>query len=369
MKLSRAPWLFCAALCAITPAPLIAQGVTGPVLPWTSASTGTAPKLDLIGDYGCATCSDDGSPGLIPSIRSLAAGPSSFGVLFQKAPGISLVRVWNLDTGSVTQFNATRDSAAARNPIGLTLLRDSLVVTANDRFQVFSPSGVLLGRTVLTDAAPFGGIRKYTSSPSGRWLLVPELALGDVATSVRRVDRKSGGIEQLDVPMQLVAGSTSSSPSTAQNLSAMAIADDGTVAMGNGSVAYRLMLLPADAGVRLEGGRSLPMPPLSAQQIESLRRFSPQDVERKIQAGVGHFGSDALQFDALGRLWVRATRGSNDTPVSTVFDVFSPRLEFLGEVTVDGRVGEFHFAEGLLVGVNGNGQSRSSVRVWRILER
>jgi hypothetical protein len=117
-------------------------------------------------------------------------------------------------------------------------------------------------------------------------------------------------------------------------------------------------LIPATGSPRIDGGRSIPKRPLSP----------PPDPNRPIADGVQHFGRGALQFDAKGRLWVKTTRGNFDTPPTSVFDVFDATLGYVGEIRVEGTVGDlYHIGEQLFV-ARMWGEKGTTVKVWRIRE-
>lgn len=73
-----------------------------------------------------------------------------------------------------------------------------------------------------------------------------------------------------------------------------------------------------------------------------------------------------MRFDEEGRLWVRTFRGDN---VRTVFDVFSGRLEYLGEVHAPEPFnGPWDLGFGALVGVVPGELDVPIVKVWRVHE-
>jgi hypothetical protein len=82
-----------------------------------------------------------------------------------------------------------------------------------------------------------------------------------------------------------------------------------------------------------------------------------------VPAERNYFDIGALQYDELGRLWVRAERAPSG---QTLFDVFDPSGRFLGEVTLPVRVREFTLNAGLLAGVVLDDVEVQRVGIWRV---
>jgi hypothetical protein len=371
MRVARGLWISAALMCAASPGVLGAQGRAA-----TSSNSSAGPglpKLELVGEYGCATCSNPGSLGTNPRVLAVAAGPgASFAVLLYDAPA---VRVWNLDSGAVSQFGLDA-GGAAKPPMGrgLALLRDSVLVAlptgAPPTVQVFTPAGAFVAQKPMEGFVGAGFYLNlydgYTSSPAGRWIIQREGPAGVGGSGpIDVVDRQSGPREVLDVPSPLLATYRGPHPDGALNTVSVAVADDGTVAMGYGGAGYRLMLIPGGGSAPIEGGRSVPMRPASQEQIDRIRKIDAAEANWLTEAGEVQFSSGALKFDATGRLWVRTKRGD---PNATVFDVFNRKLEYLGEVKVDGVVSVFHIGSQLVVGAIGDALKSSSIKVWRIQE-
>lgn len=102
------------------------SGTAGSATPPEQARSDASqlPPLELVGQYGCESCQ---GPDLFGRIVAVAAGPgNSFAVATAEEP---FVRIWNRDTGVVTQFGRAGDGPGdMRRPVGLVLRSDSVVV-------------------------------------------------------------------------------------------------------------------------------------------------------------------------------------------------------------------------------------------------
>jgi hypothetical protein len=371
----------------VTPAP----GVSGSALP----------TFEFVGEYRCeaAACP---KPGDFGTGADLAAGlGNSFVVTTISQPN---VRVWDLDAGKTWQFGVTNRPDTAGKILtmtGVMLFRDSVLIVGSNRLdraaEKFALDGRYLGRApVPPDPADTRtSASSYEASPSGTWALQRgRVSYGQFggdgsAYVMTRVNVATGERETLDIPASLLAGYVGAiSEGNLPAGAAAAIRDDGTIAVGFGDVGYRLMLIPVGAGPRVEGGRSIPKKPLSPEQIERIRNPPPvqptqgmtpqtqrlmEEARARVGArepiipdGIEHFGSGAIQFDAKGRVWVNTSRGTYGQ--SSVLDVFSPTLEYLGEVTLEGSISyHYDFGRELLV-TRMSGESGTYVKVWRIRE-
>jgi hypothetical protein len=163
----------------------------------------------------------------------------------------------------------------------------------------------------------------------------------------------------------------------------LASAPDGGFVIGEGRERYRLLFFGSDGRLRREVERTVARIPKSEDEIEeerATRRGTPggrrSDLPQAEQQTVPrtgaevdplrvHFRGRALRFDEQGRLWVRTERGSG----STVFDIFDPVGEYLGETTLPGRIDAFALGDGhLAVEVLGD-LDVPSVQVWRVTPR
>lgn len=345
------------------------------------ARTGLAlPTLQLVGEFGCESCT---GPELFSRILGVAAGAgNTFAVLDQNAP---FVRVWNLETGAVTQFGrAGQGPGELQRPLGLTLVGDSIGVGdfggRAGRVQFFTSSGVPLGTVSgIQRAGFFPTAQRYVSSPSGKWTLWTDRNASQRSSFLVRTNTTSGESDTVMIPAPFLEGSGA----TGEDVST-AISDTGDVALGIGEVEYRLTLVATDGKPRVSGGREIERELRSREELaitqarmDSLtrdivaRNGRPAPTLTPIPREIAHFTtggpwSAALDFDGHGRLWVATTRGRLAN--TTIFDVFGPDLEYLGEVNLALWARMRHIGATLLVASFGGNLGVQMVRVWRIQE-
>lgn len=331
------------------------------------------PTVQHLVQYGCMACSGAELFGSIAAVA--AASTNSFAVVTREAPH---VRLWDLDSGVVTQFGAAGAGPGEFvRPIGVALLGDSLMVAesrASLGSKVYSTDGTHHGSASPYSTSGLATVASYTSSPSGNWLLQIENLPGNVAR-ILRINIASGAPDIIDVPSYLfeehpVPGAVSPA------LISGAVSDSGMVALGHGGVDYRLVLISSDGAPHALGGRGFPRRPYSSEEVEEFRErlaarpnIPPEVVSQWPPPNVAfyhpHFSQRALNFDAHGRLWVRTARGSE---VRTIFDLFNSDLDHLGEVDIDYQIFYYHIGSRLLVGSMSGNLGVSFVNVWGILD-
>jgi hypothetical protein len=155
-----------------------------------------------------------------------------------------------------------------------------------------------------------------------------------------------------------------------------AVAPDGSFALGDGVMEYRIRVFAADGSRLRDIMRPLDRARKSAREIAderqaTARRMGRMGVDARPVGAVPepdplrpHFDRrDALAFDTDGRLWVRTTRGAGGT---TIFDLFDRTGRFLGEVTLKQEVGLFVLGAGQLAGVTRGADDVPVITIWRI---
>lgn len=163
----------------------------------------------------------------------------------------------------------------------------------------------------------------------------------------------------------------------AAELHSLAASPAGDVAVGDGDEEYRVRVYRRDGSVH-DITRSIPRARRTDAEKEAMRSRMGA-VAGRLQAEVGgsgrraaapsvpdekpHFHWTALEFDPLGRLWVRTGRGNEK---QAVFDVFDPSFAYLGEVIVPGTVGAFIPGRELLVTSGETEAGFPVVKLWRI---
>jgi hypothetical protein len=392
MKTAGTLLLMATALSVSAPGAVAAQAASTTRAASTATSSARLPTLELVEEYRCTTCTQPGSFGINTTV---AAGVgSAFAVL--PARGEKL-RVWDLSSGRTEEFNVTtRTDGRVQIPAGMVVFPDSVIVVGMTRLnrvaEKFGLDGGYVGSapfSIAPSAGEFGRLDRYDASPSGTWGLQRQSSPEFQVTLVR-TNRATGESETLDIPASVLDGYDTRLLQTIGIPAA--ISDDGTVVVGTGNAAYRFASIPNDASPRREGGRATARPTWTPKHVDQLaitianNMFSrlPSSLDgRALQAGEadpGHVPDErleprvaqshfnAVQFDARGRLWLSTNRGSFEAPQKTVFDVFSPTLEYLGEITVEGFVRSFDVGTELVAAAVLGIDGLTTVKVWRIRE-
>jgi hypothetical protein len=294
------------------------------------------------------------------------------------------VRVWNLDTGAVTQFGRSGEGPGELDrPMGIAFLGDSIAVGdfrgRAGRVEIYAGDGAHLGSAPgIARSSFFATSQKYVGSPSGRWTLWSDHSASRERSLLVRTSVQSGATDTVAIPPAFLerAGAPGGRVSAA-------ISDLGEVALGIGEVEYRLAVVAVDGTLRLEGGRDLGRRVMSAEEHaravhvrDSLARaagaltgrtltLSPPAREIQHFTAGGPFAG-ALGYDGRGRLWVRTTRGSGAD--STIFDVFGRDLVYLGEVELGSGVLTHYVGATMVVASVADGLGVQGVKVWRIRE-
>jgi hypothetical protein len=76
-----------------------------------------------------------------------------------------------------------------------------------------------------------------------------------------------------------------------------------------------------------------------------------------------HVSIDGLRYDDSGTLWVKTMRGGDGV---TIFDLFAPDGQFLGEITVPARLGAFSLAGRWLAADVESDDGTPVVTLWEI---
>jgi hypothetical protein len=97
--------------------------------------------------------------------------------------------------------------------------------------------------------------------------------------------------------------------------------------------------------------------------LARLEGWTLAPLAREIDPRKNFFSGGALRFDGSGRLWVRTDRGDAAT---TVFDLFSPAGDFIGEVRAEAALGSYHIANRQLAAVSASDLDVPIIRVFRV---
>lgn len=163
----------------------------------------------------------------------------------------------------------------------------------------------------------------------------------------------------------------------------LAVAPDGSFAVGDGGFEYRIRIYDAEGHPKRDITRTVERlrrtPAEMAAERNRLDRALARGRAMRAAEGRGsssmpardvaelkaHFLAGAFAFDDNGRLWVRTERGGLE---DTRFDLFDPGGRYVGEIRVERRIGRFVIAHGILAGVTRDTDETQYVTVFRLVE-
>jgi hypothetical protein len=154
----------------------------------------------------------------------------------------------------------------------------------------------------------------------------------------------------------------------------LAVAPDGSVAVGDGTSEYRIRIFRNGRWRDLT--RTIPRKPRTPVEMAEMQSRVLADG-RKARAEGGqpsgdiarekpHFEWMGFRYDSGGRLWVKTGRGDE---TRTIFDVFAASAAYLGEVTVPGRVSSFSVSGTWLATAGENSDGVPQVTLWTVSDR
>jgi hypothetical protein len=334
-----------------------------------------APRLTPIATFGCEDCSGPTQFSRIQAVSIVDAthvlvadesDPRLRVFTVQGAPVKSFGRTGEGpgEVGSVTAVAGDVGGGALVFDLGLgriSFIRD------DGRARMTVPAGGFITTAVI---APEGR-RAVFATTRGR---DSELALQNF------VDGKASAALRVTPAMF---------PGRTQQLATVpvAVSDDGTIAVGDGSAAYRIEVFAPNgdrkasitrAVARIKktraevlaeaGGTERMMAAVAASAVANSGGKAKPKVPKVDPATVDefrdYFETDALHYDSAGNLWVHVSRGPAAT---SVFDVFNAARTYLGEVTVKGNVRYFDVSHGLLAAVVVDAETEvERISVWRV---
>ena len=324
------------------------------------------PQLTPLTRFGCESCE---GPALFTRINSLAIAPDQrILVADQSAPR---VRIFDVSGRVQAAFGRTgQGPAELGHPAALSVAPNGTVEVIDmtrRRLMRFGPAGedrgsVALGGFADGAFAPQGGHAVAIISAPMAPVLKLFRVTGDQATPLLR-------IKNSDFPMRL--------PGSIENLS-VAVAPDGSFAVGDGMGAYLIRRFKSDGTPTGETGRTIARVRRTAEEIRLAREARSRMIDAMLaRAGRGatapplsdipaerdYFEAGGLRFDEKGRLWVRVER---NTSGRTVFDVFDAAGRYIGEVSVPVEFRTYAVGAGLLAAVVADDAGVPQVHVWTI---
>jgi len=288
-------------------------------------------------------------PALFSQILSITAGPDGeMYVLDACAPRI---RVFDRSGTCIITAGTDGDGPGeTRLPITLALAEDGSFTVLDmrlNRMTFFGPDGS------LRDTRPVPGtgssaLRSAVSSHSDGSLYAVHLDFSTFSTVISKLSSSGGEREEV---MRVEEWPLKEDGSPAM-FYPVAAGPAGTFAVGDGLVEYEVRIFDRQGQHLRTIEREIERTRKNEEEIEQEERFLEQGAARIVREGgraaaptrpeveelKHHFYADALRFDARGRLWVLTGRGDDSR---SIFDLFSPEGDFLGELTVDRRIRQY----------------------------
>lgn len=148
---------------------------------------------------------------------------------------------------------------------------------------------------------------------------------------------------------------------------AVAVRGDGGYVLGD-AWEYRILRYTSEGELVAEFGRDVPRTPMSDEQATIRRELAKRrGSAAEFVPEQDHFRPFDLEFDGRDRLWVLTTHGESGT---SLFDVFDPQGEFLGEISVPGFISSqypfFALTGDHIAAIIENQAGARTMQVWRI---
>jgi hypothetical protein len=330
------------------------------------------PRLTPLTTIGCESC---GTTALFTRIRALGISPAGeILVVDNTAP---LIRIFTLAGQPRTSLGRAGDGPGElRNPIAIARRPDK-------SFEIVDIGKRALLR--LDSAGNDRGLSQFDGfpttasfAPRNNFALIgitgprtPDVRIVRVTPENRTTEIMQAGMKEF--PLR--------PPNNPDGIS-IAVADDGSFALGDGAGEYVIRRYAADGSFRGEIRRDVAKVKRTPEEIRELAQRRDGELA-KMQEMMGrsgraaapmpghtdgiplernYFDPDALRFDEKGRLWVRTERAP---PGSTIFDVFDSAGRLMGEVRLGHTIRDYALGTGMLAVVTTNGNGFEQVVVWR----
>ena len=319
-----------------------------------------APAVRPVTTIGCADC---GGPAQFSEIADVAVTAS--GQVWVAETDDPRIRVFSSSGQAVRSFGRRGEGPgeygaieklfpASNGSVAIVDLRLFRLTRVDTLGQVISTSSI---RNFPFDAAAGPG-------SSTVYLLFSRFQPGTSA-----VTKAESGTDSLvpvlgplrDFPTQQVPGEVHS----------LAIAPDGSVAVGDGDSEYRIRVFRG--GQARDITRDIPRKIRTPAEVAEMQARVLADGRRaraeggrpsgEIAREKPHFGWLSLRYDPAGRLWVKTGRGDES---KTVFDVFTASGAYLGEVAVPGTVSSFSLNGSYLITAGEHRDGFPQVTLWSV---
>lgn len=319
-----------------------------------AAQTAGMPLEPLL-RFGCDHC--DG-PLLFTRIAQLAWLPD--GRILALDGAAPFVRIFTADGRAVHAFGREGSGPGElRTPFAAGLLPDGSIEVLDVRLlriaRFDARGGLLATRPIPRATFPLVAVR---AEDAPAWIMSTTDWRAPTPTLVRLHDDAEASEALVSLPPDFPR-TREGGPSL---FAALAVSKDGTMAVGDGVFAYRILRFDADGRPLSPITRALERPrrtpaELKREQARLDREAARIQARRQVEGGGpgppprisaerNHWDAGALAYDADGRLWVRTTRGGEET---TIFDVFSADGVLAGEVVFAGRLRTYALGRGGLI--------------------
>lgn len=325
--------------------------------------------LEPVTRIGCAECS---GPEMFTRVMGLAVWNGRIHVLDGAAP---MVRVFDATGSPIRAFGGEGDGPGElRMPVLIFPDTDGSVEIYDmqqRRLSRFDADGKPAGTRML--AADFFVL--ISSAPGSDVTYYASLRPRQTEQPIMRLTRGSDTPEEFTVLRPNIPAPAAGEETVSPILAAR---PGGGLAVGYGRTAYQIRIFDDQGRLVRDIVRNVPRQRKTADEI-ARERSGRESMNARMSAMIAESGRDpprlsvsvdeehrhynAFSYDANGRLWVRTPRG---TPDRTIFDLFDPEGEYLGEIRFGERVAGFAAGDDLFAGVVRDADGIQHIQVWRV---
>ena len=342
---------------------------TVPLVVASSSALSQLPKLTPLARIGCESCSGDS---LFTGIHAVSVASDGRIVVADKtAPRI---RIFDRMGKLAQSFGRSGNGPGEfQLPVAVWLSQASIEIVDMTlrRLSRFSAAGEHIA------SIPLGGFANMgAASPAGQHALVsitaPRAPVLSILRATGNTTDEVARVGDADFP---------SRPAGNPETLSLAVAPDGSFAVGDGRGAYVIRLyrsngsfvreirrdiaktLRTDEEMRAEGEKRNSRLAAMQTKLGAESRSGGAVVLPPIPRERNHFDTFALRYDEAGRLWVRVERA----PVGkSMFDVFDASGRYVGEIIVSAHVRDFALGAAMLAGVVLDDSGVERVQIWAV---
>ncbi len=326
-------------------------------------------RLEPVTRIGCAECN---GPEMFTRVMGLAVWNGRIHVLDGTAP---MVRVFDTAGAPIRAFGGQGDGPGElRMPVLIFPDADGSVEIYDmqqRRLSRFDSVGNPAGTRML--AADFFVL--IANSPGSDATYYASLQPGRTEQPIMRLARASDTPGEFTVLRPNIPAPASGEAMVSPILAAR---PGGGLAVGYGRTAYQIRVFDDQGRLVRDIVRNIPRQRKTEEEIANERALRERTMGRmtsmiaesgrtpprlSVSVDEEHRHFTAFEYDANGRLWVRTPRG---TPDETIFDLFDPEGEYLGEIRFSEPVAGFAAGDDLFAGVVRDADGIQHIQVWRV---